>query len=152
MLDARHVESRERDHETARIMLKHATYQVSTTCKETKEWTLGSCRGQKRICCGMHLDRPLFSSVSVTRSLRGANKRLSASDSTAWHWVLQYRFDSPSADLERGWIVLMVARSNQQRSDLKRKRLSSSALAFRQGFFPRGIDVASISFQHPVSS
>ena len=50
--------------------------------------------------------------------------------------------DCLNADLERGWIVLMVARSNRQRSDRQRKRLSVFILASLPRDFPTGVDVA----------
>jgi hypothetical protein len=57
--------------------------------------------------------------------LEDSNKRLNASDSAALRLAFAVRFDCLNADLERGWIVLMVARSNRQRSDRQRKRLSA---------------------------
>ena len=57
--------------------------------------------------------------------LEESNKRLNASDSAALRRAFAVRLDCLNADLERGWIVLMVARSNRQRSDRQRKRLSA---------------------------
>jgi hypothetical protein len=61
--------------------------------------------------------------------LEDSNKRLNASDSAALRLAFAVRFDCLNADLERGWIVLMVARSNRQRSDRQRKGLSAFVLA-----------------------
>ena len=62
-------------------------------------------------------------------TLEESNKRLNASDSAALRWTFAVYLDCLNADLKRGWIVLMVARSNRQRSDRQRKRLSVFVLA-----------------------
>jgi len=72
--------------------------------------------------------------------LEESNKRLNASDSAALRRAFAVRLDCLNADLERGWIVLMVARSNRQRSDRQRKWLSalySSVIA--KEFVPRAL-------------
>ena len=55
--------------------------------------------------------------------LEESNKRLNASDSAALRRAFAVRLDCLNADLERGWIVLMVARSNRQRSDPAAKKV-----------------------------
>jgi len=65
---------------------------------------------------------PSFSACT-TRSWREYNKRLNASDSAALRRAFAVRLDCLNADLERGWIVLMVARSNRQRSDPAAKKV-----------------------------
>src|SRR6202035_5921512 len=101
--------------------------------KDGKESTCGSCGYWEHICwlllcCGMRWCsiRP---SQPVLRDLGGiqqATKRFRLGCAALGVCCVP---DYLNADLERGWIVLMVARSNRQRSDRQRKRLSVFILA-----------------------
>jgi hypothetical protein len=76
-------------------------------------------------------------------TLEESNKRLNASDSAALRRAFAVRLDCLNADLERGWIVLMVARSNRQRSDRAAKKVKRLLfLASLPRSSPTGVDVA----------
>jgi hypothetical protein len=117
------------DHAAVCISIEHDTYEIPTTThrgRENRRLVLASRKSSFANCyCGMCLDGYSVFRVSMTRSLRDQQATVRFRLDTFALGRPQGRFASPNADLERGWIVLMVARSNRQRSDHKPKWLSS---------------------------
>jgi hypothetical protein len=104
-------------------------------------------------CCVVECTGEVSVLLSVYyATLEESNKRLNTSDSAALRWAFAVYLDCLNADLKRGWIVLMVARSNRQRSDRATKmvkRLCSSVIA--KGVVPLALTSPFISFQ-PLES